>query len=510
MRKTFLAFIFAAVSSSALAQTTPPSSSIRLTVDDAVKLALDHNPDLAAARFDPQIGDTRVAAAAGAFTPTLGSSLGRNNQLQPPANLLAPTATRTDVVSSNINLNQRLPMFGTTYSLGWDGSHTTSDSFLNSYNPILRSGLSFNVSQPLLKDFKTDSARTQLVQSHYTRDVADANLREQLVQTTANVKSAYWALVSAIALVEARQTAVDLAGELARVNKAKVDVGQSPPLDLVSAQAEVAANQEQLIIAETAVRQVEDRLRVLIFDPTDRSMWNVKIEPIDSPPVGMIAIDIDGAVSAALRDRTDLTRARTGVASVEANVALSTSQRLPDVRLNASYQASGLGGTEVLRTGGFPGVIAGSGSATHFGTVLDQVFANDYPTWAFGVSISYPIGRSTDEANLAKNRLEQKQAAERVKSAEARVVQQVRSAAWKVDMNAKRIDVARAARQLADERLDTERKRFDVGMSTSFLVIQAQRDLAQAKQTELAAVLGYDLALVEFEAIQQAAPDNRQ
>jgi outer membrane protein len=510
MRKTFLAFIFAAVSSPALAQTTPPSSSVRLTVDDAVKLALDHNPDLAAARFDPQIGDTRVAAAAGAFTPTLGSSLGRNNQLQPPASLLVPTATRTDVVSSNISLNQRLPMFGTSYSLGWDGSHTESNNFLNSYNPILRSGFSFNVSQPLLKDFKTDNARTQLVQSHYTRDIADAGLREQLVQTTANVKSTYWALVSAIALVEARQTAVDLAGELARVNKAKVDVGQSPPLDLIAAQAEVAANQEQLIIAETAVRQIEDRLRVLIFDPTDRSMWNVKIEPIDTPPVGMMPIDLDGAVSTALKDRTDLARARTGVASAQANVALSTSQRLPDVRLNASYQASGLGGTEVLRTGGFPGVIAGSGSVTHFGTVLDQLVANDYPTWAVGVSISYPIGRSTDEANLAKNRLEQAQAAERVKSAEARVVQQVRSAAWKVDMNAKRIDVARAARQLADERLDTERKRFDVGMSTSFLVIQAQRDLAQAKQTELAAVLGYDLALVEFEAIQQAAPDNRQ
>src|SRR5262245_45598710 len=244
MRKTFLAFIFAAISSSALAQTTPPSSSIRLTVDDAVKLALDHNPDLAAARFDPQIGDTRVAAAAGAFAPTLGSSFGRNNQLQPPASLLVPTATRTDVVTSNVSLNQRLPMFGTSYSLGWDGSHTESNNFLNSFNPILRSGLSLNVSQPLLKDFKTDNARTQLVQSHFTRDIADASLREELVQTTANVKSTYWALVSAIALVEARQTALDLAEELARVNKAKVDVGQSPPLDLVSAQAEVAANQE--------------------------------------------------------------------------------------------------------------------------------------------------------------------------------------------------------------------------------------------------------------------------
>ena len=180
------------------------------------------------------------------------------------------------------------------------------------------------------------------------------------------------------------------------------------------------------------------------------------------------------------------------------------------MRVNASYLASGLGGTEVLRTGGFPGVIAGPGGVTRFGTVLDQLVANDYPTWSVGVSVSYPIGRSTDEANLAKNRLERAQAAERVKSAEARVVQQVRNVAWRIDMNAKRIEVARAARQLADERLDTERKRFDVGLSTSFLVIQAQRDLAQAKQTELAAVLGYDLALVEFEAIQQAAPDNRQ
>ena len=510
MRKICLALMFGVASSSAVAQTTPQASSIRLTVDGAVTLALKHNPDLAAARFDPQIGDTRVAAAAGAFAPTLGSSVGRNNQLQAPAGLLVPAATRTDIVSSNFTLNQTLPLFGTSYSIGWEGSHTTSNNFLNSYNPILRSGLAFNLSQPLLKDFKTDSARTQLVQSHYSRDVADASLREQLVQTTANVKSTYWALVSAIALVEARQTALDLAEELVRVNKAKVDVGQSPPLDLVSAQAEVAANQEQLIIAETAVHQVEDRLRVLIFDPTDRSMWNVKIEPIDTPPVGMIAIDLDGAVSAALRDRADLARARTGVASAEANIALSTSQRLPDVRVNASYLASGLGGTEVLRTGGFPGVIAGPGGVTRFGKVLDQLVSNDYPTWSVGVSVSYPIGRSTDEANLAKNRLERAQAAERVKSAEARVVQQVRNVAWRIEMNAKRIEVARAARQLADERLDTERKRFDVGMSTSFLVIQAQRDLAQAKQTELAAVLGYDLALVEFEAIQQAAPDNRQ
>jgi outer membrane protein TolC len=447
-----------------------------------------------------------VAAAVGAFSPTFGSTLQRNNQLQPPASLLLPTATRTDLVSSNVSLSQRLPWLGTSYSIAWDASHTDSNSVLNSYNPLLRSGLSLNVSQPLLRGLFIDETRHQLAESRYGRDNADAGLREQIVQTTSGVKSAYWALVSAIANVDARQSALALAEELARVNKAKVDVGQSPPLDLLSAQAEVAATREQLIIAETAVRQAEDRLRVLIFDPTDRSMWNVRIEPVDAPPVGMATLDIDAAVSGALRDRSDLARARTDIASTATSLELSASQRLPDVRLNASYQASGLGGTEVLRTGGFPGTIAGPGAVTRFGSVLDQLLASDYPSWAVGVSVSYPIGRSADEATHARHRLESQQAAQRLKGAEARVVQQVRDAAWRVDMNARRIETTRVARELAEQRLDAERKRFDVGMSTSFLVIQAQRDLAQANQNELASVLAYDLALVALEAIQQAPP----
>src|SRR5206468_6049705 len=109
---------------------------------------------------------------------------------------------------------------------------------------------------------------------------AGSHLQETAVQTTAKVKRAYWNLVSAIANVEARKAAVNLAQELVRVNTAKVDVGQSPPLDLVAAQAEVAADQEQVIIAETTVRQVEDELRTLIFDTGDRSVWNVRIDPI--------------------------------------------------------------------------------------------------------------------------------------------------------------------------------------------------------------------------------------
>jgi len=124
--------------------------------------------------------------------------------------------------------------------------------------------------------------------------------------------------------------------------------------------------------------------------------------------------------------------------------------------------------------------------------------------------VSYPIGASTDQANAARAHLERKQADARLKSAEARVIQQIRNAAYQVEMNAKRIDTTRLARELAEQRLDSERKRLDVGMSTSFLVIQAQRDLAQAKTNELGAILAYDLSLVDFEALQEAPPQGTQ
>ena len=514
MRRTLLvSMILAALAPAASAQTTAPAqkapgapSVLRLTVDDAVTMAADANVDLKADRLDPQISDTRVAAAVGVFKPIFTTGVNRNNQLQPPSSFLIPTATRYDIVTSNVGMSQKLPWFGTSYSVAWNNTHTDSNSFLNSYNPLLQTGLGLNVSQPLVRDLFIDGSRLQLATSRVNRDIADTRLRESLVHTTAAVKAAYWNLVSAKANVVARRSALELAEELARVNKAKVDVGQSPPLDLVSAQAEVAADQEQLIIAETSVKQNEDRLRLLILDPTAKDTWTVQLDPVDSPPVGTTPIDLDAAVTNALGSRADLDRARKDIDNARVNEKFSGVQRLPDVRLNASYQASGLGGTQVLRTGGFPGTIVGPGAVTDFGSILSQVFRTDYPTWAVGVSVSYPIGASAEDANYSRTKLEREQAEERLKSDEARVIQQVRNAAWQIEMNAKRIETTRAARELADERLDAERKRFEVGMSTSFLVIQAQRDLAQAKTNELAAVLAYDLALVDFEALQQAGP----
>src|SRR5215471_15506053 len=270
MRRTVFVtsiWLTAAAMLSAQAPVTPGAvapATLNLTVDDAVKMALDHNPDLSAARIDPQIGDTQVAAAVGAFRPVFNTGFQQNNQLQPPSSFLIPTATRNDATTSSVGLAQKLPWYGTTYSMSWNAVRTDSNSILTSYNPLVQSGLALSVSQPLIRDLSIDNARQQVSTSRNDRDIAGTRMRETLVQTTANVKRAYWGLVTAIA---------------------KVDVGQSPPLDLVAAEAEVAADKEQVIIAETAVKVVEDQLRTLIFDTSDRSVWSVKVDPIDSPPV---------------------------------------------------------------------------------------------------------------------------------------------------------------------------------------------------------------------------------
>jgi len=226
---------------------------------------------------------------------------------------------------------------------------------------------------------------------------------------------------------------------------------------------------------------------------------------VDSPPIGGPAPDVEAVVQRAMQSRQDLIRARDELANAQTSVKLYKSGQLPDLRLQASYGASGIGGRQYIRTGGFPGTITGATSSS-FNTVMNQVLGRDFPAWTFGLTLSYPIGYSYDDAALAGARLQESQARLRLQSAEIKAARQLRQAAWQMEANAKRIETSRAARQFAEQRLDAEQRRFEVGMSTSFLVVQAQRDLAQARNQELAANLEYMRSTIDFEALQEAGP----
>ncbi len=483
----------------------PSGTILKLTKDEAIRLAIQNNPELAAARFDPSIGDAQVAAARGAFMPTLQSGVLRNSQQQPPTNLFAgDQGIQTDLWSSNVSIGQLLPWGGGSYTAGLDAARTATDSLLTSLNPQLGAGLAVGFSQPLLRDFKIDAPRAQLDISQRTRDILGSRFRESTVNTRADAERGYWLLVAALALVDVQQRSLELAQELERNNRARVDVGQAPPLDLVSARAEVALRQENLIIARTAALQTEDILRTLIIDPNRPDYWNIRLDPADRVPVIGPPPDVDAAVRRALGERTDLEQARSTIQITDTTVALSKSLTLPDLRVQANLNPTGAGGTRLIREGGFPGTVVGSVD-TSFGSVLGQVFSYDFPTWTLGLTFSYPLGNSTAEANLARARLERDQAAARLRSSEVFAVREVRSAALRLEQNRQRIETTKAGRELAEQRLDAEQRRFEVGMSTSFLVIQAQRDLAVARNNELQALLDYQLAAIAFETSQQTS-----
>jgi len=479
---------------------------MRLTLDDVVRLALQNNLDIAVDRLEPQLAQQRVAQASAAYLPSFSGVFGRNHQVQPPSNLLVNAGgTSTDTFNSTLGVGHRLPWAGTSYNVSWAASRQTTNSFFQNFSPNLGSTVQVSFSQPLLRDFAIDSPRQQLIVTRRNKEISDTRFRETVVRTLADVKRAYWNLVSARASVGVQQKALDLAKELVRTNTARVEVGNAPPLDLLSAKAEQAQREENLVVAQVQARQAEDALRILIFDSNSSSFWSERIEPTDSTPIGAPLPDVDAVVRKAMQSRQDLIRARDDVANAQTAVKFYQSQRLPDVRLQASYGATGLGGTQWIRTGGFPGTITGT-QITSFGRVMNQVFGRDFPSWSFGVSVSYPIGYSYEDAGLANARVQEGQSRVRLQNAEIKAVRQLRQAAWQMEANTKRIETSRAAREFAEQRLDAEQKRFEVGMSTTFLVVQAQRDLAQARNNELAASLDYVRAIIDFEALQEAAP----
>jgi HAE1 family hydrophobic/amphiphilic exporter-1 len=485
------------------ATSTVPGT-LALKLEEALKMAIENNPVLAIVRLEPEAGAARVEQADSAFVPSLSGAFGRTDALLPPSNfLLGEQGVSSDAWFGDAGVRHRLRWGGGTWRVSWDATRTSSDSPLASFDPNVQSGLTVAFSQPLLKDLKIDAARQQLVVARRSREISDLQFREAVAQTVAVVKTVYWSLKAALANVAVQQRSLELAEELARQNKARVEIGQSPPLDLSQAQAEVAQRREQLILARALSRDAEDRLRVLIMEPGRRDFWAMRIDPVDEPPVGGPPPSLDAAVSVALEERSDIEQARKQAEIAQTTTQYYENQRLPDLRLETSYRGNGLGGTQLIREGGFPGTIVGT-QDFGFGSVMEQVFQGDYPNWSLGVVLNYPLGRSYDEASYALAQVQEKQAASRIASLELRAIEDIRRAAREIENTAERVLAARAGSQFAEERMQSEQKRFEVGLSTSFLVTQAQRDFAQAEVNLLRALLDHQVALVSFEQLQQA------
>jgi outer membrane protein len=283
-----------------------------------------------------------------------------------------------------------------------------------------------------------------------------------------------------------------------------VEIGTLAPIDVVEAESEVAQREEAVILAEAAIGQAEDQLRSLVFDPNTPDFWNMRLELTDPVPFQVQTVDVNAAVLNALSQRTDLAQSKKSIERSDLSERFYRNQTLPGVDVRLDYNSTGLAGTQLIREGQtFPPPVVGQVQRP-YGDLLSDIFSSAFPTWRFSANVSYPIGQSTAEASLARTRLEIRQSQTNLRNLELQITTQVRDAARQLMSNSKRVDATRAARVLAERRLEAEEKKFAAGMSTSFLVFQAQRDLAQARNNELRATLDYTKSQVDFETVQVA------
>ena len=252
---------------------TPPVSgdALKLTLDDAVRRAIDNNPDLLILRLEPGAAEARVDQAKSAFVPVAAGIGGYNDTTSPPANaFLGADGVETSDLFSTVGVRQRLQYGGGAWNVSWDAAREGTNSPISSFDPALTSAIQLAFSQPLLRDRAIDNARFQLVITKRNREISDLQFQQALSQTTFGVKQAYWALKAANFNVVVQERSLELASELARQNRARVDVGTAPPLDLVQAEAEVAQRRENVIRARALAGDLEDVLRRLIMAPVRR------------------------------------------------------------------------------------------------------------------------------------------------------------------------------------------------------------------------------------------------
>lgn len=489
----------------ALAGVSPALAQTPLTLQDAERRALERNPGLAEARLGTEGAVYAAAESRAAYTPTYSVSFLQRSQTDPSTSQLSggQTTVSSDGASYSTGVSQLLP-WGGNVTLDFSGSRTTTSSIYSTYNPSFASSLAVSFTQPLLRGLRFDSTRAAIAQAGLNQDVASIELRQQTAVTLAAVRRAYWELVYAADALETAQRSEALAVRQRDDNQRRVELGTVAPLDVLESEAEVASRHQATVQADGAWRDAQIALKQLIVAAPTDDIWEATIVPADRPVAERRAIDLPQAIATAVASRSDLERARTTRRSSDINLKLFDELRKPAIDLVGGYTLNGVGGTQVLRSSSsLGGEVIGTTSGSYW-DVLQSLGGLNYPTWTVGLNVSLPIGNSAANARYAQAQVARRQADAGVASLELQVTAAVTRAAQQVRSAEEQVNAAAAARTLAARRLEAEQARRDVGLSTTFLVLQAQRDLAAAETGELRAQLDYRTALVDFDLVQVA------
>jgi outer membrane protein TolC len=534
---------------------------LELSLQDAIALALENNLDLIVQRYNPWIADTDIlrtkaggvgrglagtgtASALGAipsenFDPTLTSSILFDDRSIPVNNpFLSGTGTAqlTSLVTHTAQYNLQYAQgfhTGTGFAVAFNNTRSSTSSPAALFNPSVQSSLFVSFSQQLLNGFGLLPNTRFIRLAKNNKKIADLAFTQQVITTITTVENLYWELVFARENVHVAERAVAVAEKLYNDNKRQVEIGTMAPIDVVRAEAEVARNRQDLIVARTAQLQQEQLLKNAITrNPLDPTLLNVEIVPTELPPsaqqVAVEALALPDAVKEALAKRPDVLEQEYDLKNRDINVRATRNALLPVLTLFGQYGSVGLGGNSraqlaalsnpFIDANGNPVTVTGldqngvtvpafipttvtSSSVTPGGLsdALSSVFNNRFPDYSLQLNLSIPIRNRSAQADSQRALLEQRQAVARMQQLQNNVVIDVRNTQIALEQNRARVEAAVKARILQEQTLDAEQKKYQLGASTVFLVIQAQRDLTSAQSVELRALVDLVKARVDYE-----------
>jgi HAE1 family hydrophobic/amphiphilic exporter-1 len=485
-------------------QTTPTGPALQLTMERAVEMALQVNLGLESDRMEVEDASLAIASARSSFVPQLTSSVFRSTAKSVPGDF---TQGVLDISRQNFNfvgqLSQALPFLGTNYNVSWNSTRNTQEGGNPLYNPSLGSRFAFSITQPLWRGFLTDPNRANYTISQRQRVNADVQLQQQIIRLETTVRNAYLNLISSIQGLRVAEQNLDIVQTSLANARARVEVGAAAPIELISAEADVANSQEDVIVAQALISTSEDVLRTLIFDPERPDYWQTHIVPTDTIQAEPRQIDLPAAISTALKERLDLAFLKRDIEIEDLQLRVTRDATRPTVNASLNYEATGSGGT-LLRYGneGFPPPVVGRDEKS-FSSVLGDAFGNAYPAWSVGINVAYPLGRSFQEANHARAEVARRQSALQLRELEIAIVQQVRDAARQVENSYQRVLVTRVALRASEQQLEAEQRRFAAGLATTFELQGRQQQLANARINDLNAAIAYNRALIQFERVQK-------
>jgi len=476
---------------------------LQLSLDECIVKTLKNNLGLAAEMLTPKLMDETVAVAGEKFYPTITFSYNKQSTKSASYSFLDASdivSTRQD--DNTTQLSQVLPTGG-SLALSLYNYLINSNRSFQTINPRYGSTLRLNFSQPLLKDFGFKMSRREIIVAGFDREVSEENLKQILEDTIYRIESAYWNLVYSRENLNVVRQSLKLAEELLEKNKAEIEAGTLPPIELLTAEAEVSLRQAEILEAQAQVRNNEELVKTIINLAAEMDdVKKVRIVPTDTPTVEKVDLDFDTALDTAIRNRPDLQTLRINSRNREFDLSFAKNQLLPDVRLQLSYWSPGISGDQILYQGGsaLSGIIIGTVPGKRSSALKDAInFA--YKNTSIGVTVSLPVSNVLSRAYHAQARIGLEQARLRVKNQEQELTLELGDAVRAVETNYQRTQAYKTARELAQRKLEAELEKLQVGMSTNYLVLQFQRDLANAQTLEQKALIDYKISLADLDRV---------